>query len=99
MFFGFGRSACCRRKNNSAQTIARYVTHHYPVGDCSVFATGDKVKLIGAAMANGMAANALDLEDGFSLLRVHPGAGFFGALLSAAEISNCTYMHPDYQFI
>ena len=38
-----------------------------------------------------MAANALDLDDGYSLLRGHPGSGFIGALLSAADISNCTY--------
>ena len=42
-------------------------------------------------MANGMAANALDMDDGYSLLRGHPGAGFFGALLSAGEFSNCSY--------
>lgn len=38
-----------------------------------------------------MSANALDLDDGYSLLRGHPGSGFFGALISAAEASNCTY--------
>lgn len=52
---------------------------------------GEKSNLIGAALANGMAANALDMDDGYSLLRGHPGAGFFGALLTAAEESKCTY--------
>lgn len=78
-------------KNHSAKTSAKYVAHNYPAGDCTIFSTGEKTNLIGAAMANGMAANALDLDDGFSLLRGHPGSGFFGALLSAAEISACTY--------
>ena len=78
-------------KNNSARKIADYVRKNYPAGECTIYATGEKTNLIGAAMANGMAANALDLDDGFSLLRGHPGAGFFGALLSAAELSDCTY--------
>ncbi len=78
-------------KNNSAKKSAQYVSHNYPVGKCTIFSTGEKTNLIGAAMANGMAANALDLDDGFSLLRGHPGAGFFGALLSAAEIAGCSY--------
>jgi 2-methylcitrate dehydratase PrpD len=33
----------------------------------------------------------LDMDDGYSLLRGHPGSGFFGALLTAAEESKCTY--------
>ena len=78
-------------KNNSAKKAADYVQKNYPAGACTVFATGDKTNLIGAALANGMAANALDMDDGYSLLRGHPGSGFFGALLSAAEVSRCTY--------
>ncbi|MCQ2401709.1 MAG: MmgE/PrpD family protein [Lachnospiraceae bacterium] len=78
-------------KNNSSKKAAEYVRENYPSGDCTVLATGEKSNLIGAALANGMAANALDLDDGYSLLRGHPGAGFFGALITAAEKSNCTY--------
>ena len=78
-------------KNNSAKKAARYVKENYPAGDCTVLATGEKSNLIGAALANGMAANALDLDDGYSLLRGHPGAGFFGALITAAEKSGCSW--------
>ncbi len=78
-------------KNNSAKKAADYVNESFGKGNCTVLATGNKINLIGAAFANGMSANALDLDDGFSLLRGHPGAGFFGALLSAGEYSNCTY--------
>ncbi len=78
-------------KNNSAKRAAAYVKENYPEGKCTLFSTGEKSNLIGAALANGMSANALDLDDGYSLLRGHPGSGFFGALLTAAEESNCTY--------
>ncbi len=78
-------------KNNTSKKAAAYVSDNYPLGDCTILSNGKKTNLIGAALANGMSANALDLDDGFSLLRGHPGAGFFGALLSAAEYSKCTY--------
>ena len=78
-------------KNQSAKRAARYVVENYPVGSCTIMATGEKSNLIGAALANGMAANALDMDDGYSLLRGHPGSGFFGALVSAAEECKCTY--------
>ncbi len=82
---------CAGAKNNSAKTMAAYVEQNYPAGEYTVLATGNKSNLIGAALANGMASNALDMDDGYSLLRGHPGAGFFGALLSAAENTDCTY--------
>lgn len=78
-------------KNNTSKKAAQYVKENFPSGKCTIFATGEKSNLIGASLANGMAANALDMDDGYSLLRGHPGSGFFGALLSAAEESECTY--------
>lgn len=90
-FLDLASVLCCGAKNNSSKKIATYVEQNYPKGDVTIYATGKKTNLIGAAMANGMSANALDLDDGYSLLRGHPGSGFFGALLSAAEYSNCTY--------
>lgn len=82
---------CAGAKNNSAKKASAYVEENYPLGEYSVLATGARTNLIGAALANGMSANSLDMDDGYSLLRGHPGAGFFGALLSASEKSNCTY--------
>lgn len=82
---------CAGAKNNSSKKAAEYVKGNYPTGNCTIMSTGKKANLIGAALANGMAVNALDMDDGYSLLRGHPGAGFFGALLSAAEYSSCSY--------
>lgn len=82
---------CAGSKNNSSKKAAQYVEENFPKGNCTILATGKKTNLVGAALANGMSANALDMDDGFSLLRGHPGAGFFGALISAAEESRCSY--------
>lgn len=91
MFLDLAGVICAGAKNNTSQTMADYVLNNYPTGEYTILGTGKKTNLIGAALANGMASNALDLDDGYSLLRGHPGAGFFGALISAAENQNCTY--------
>ena len=78
-------------KNNSSRIAADYVSKYYPKGNVSILRTGLKTNLAGAALANGMASNALDMDDGYSLLRGHPGAGFFGALISAGEYCKCSY--------
>ena len=91
MFLDLAGVICAGTKNNTSQTMANYVLNNYPTGEYTILGTGKKTNLIGAALANGMASNALDLDDGYSLLRGHPGAGFFGALISAAENQNCTY--------
>lgn len=90
-FLDLASVLCCGAKNNSSQAMASYVESNFPIGDVTILATGKKTNLIGGAMANGMSANALDLDDGYSLLRGHPGSGFFGALISAAEYADCTY--------
>lgn len=78
-------------KNNSAKRAAAYAKENFAAGGVTILSTGEKVNLIGAALANGMSANALDMDDGYSLLRGHPGCGFFGALVSAAEYAGATY--------
>lgn len=90
-FLDLGGVLCAGAKNNSARKAALFVSENFPVGRATILSTGEKTSLIGASLANGMSANALDMDDGYSLLRGHPGAGFFGALLSAAEYSQCTY--------
>ena len=90
-FFDLACVICAGAKNNSAKKAAAYAAQSFAGGSVTILSSGKKTNLIGAALANGMAANALDMDDGYSLLRGHPGAGFFGALMSAAEISGCTY--------
>lgn len=91
MFLDLAGVICAGAKNNTAQLMASYVSENYLSGQYTILGTGNKTNLIGAVLANGMAANALDLDDGYSLLRGHPGAGFFGGGLTAAENANCSY--------
>jgi len=53
--------------------------------EASILMSSDQVSLPGAALANGLAANALDIDDGHRMVKGHPGAVVFPALLAVAE--------------
>ena len=57
---------------------------------CTVIATGKKASAVGAAMANGVAANGLDMDDGFKAAKGHPGAALLPVLLASTELANET---------
>jgi len=66
--------------------IGRRVAARYFSGtSASILPEGAGASLPGAALANGLAANALDIDDGHVLIKGHPGAVVFPALLAAAE--------------
>ncbi len=54
---------------------------------CTVVHTGKKVSTLGAVLANGIAANALDMDDGDKPSKGHPGACLLPVLLAAAELN------------
>ncbi len=53
----------------------------------TILVTGEKASASGAALANGFAANALDIDDGYRKIKGHPGACILPAALAAGEIS------------
>ena len=55
---------------------------------CTVISTGKKVSAVGAALANGTAANGLDMDDGYNLAKGHPGAALLPVLLASAELAD-----------
>jgi 2-methylcitrate dehydratase PrpD len=54
---------------------------------CTVVSTGKKVSAVGAALTNGIAANGLDMDDGYNLAKGHPGAALLPVLLATAELA------------
>jgi 2-methylcitrate dehydratase PrpD len=50
---------------------------------CTVVSTAKKVSAVGAALANGIAANGLDMDDGYKAAKGHPGAALLPVLLAA----------------
>jgi 2-methylcitrate dehydratase PrpD len=55
---------------------------------CTVVSTGKKLSAVGAALANGVAANGLDMDDGYNASKGHPGAALLPVLLASAELAS-----------
>lgn len=62
----------------------------FPGDDATLILNGKRASMPGAALANGFAMNALDVDDGHRLIKGHPGAAVFPALLAAAEYRDAT---------
>jgi 2-methylcitrate dehydratase PrpD len=68
-----------------AEIGRRIAARYFPGTSASILGVGAGASLPGAALANGLAANALDIDDGHVLVKGHPGAVVFPALLAVAE--------------
>ncbi len=70
------------RSTAIAESVARDL---FPGGEATLLGAGDKVSALGAAFANGVAANAYDIDDCGLYTWGHPGAQALAAALAAAE--------------
>lgn len=61
------------------------------VGNIPVLGSQMSFNLLGASIAFSHAANSFDIDDGYNMVKGHPGASFVGGLLAAALEKNCTY--------
>jgi 2-methylcitrate dehydratase PrpD len=69
----------------TAGITARYAAEILPGSQATVAGLGKVCNGPGAALANGVAANALDIDDGFRPSKGHPGAVVIPAALAQAE--------------
>lgn len=69
--------------------IYRYVDSQSPGEQSTVFARGT-ASVAGAALANGTFGHAIDYDDTFESIVIHPTSPVFAAALSAAEYANAT---------
>jgi len=67
--------------------MASFCVEQHAGDEATVLATGQPVSAVGATLANGFAANALDIDDGYRCIKGHPGACVLPALLAASERS------------
>ena len=54
--------------------------------EATILVSGERVSVAGAVLANGFAANALDIDDGHRLVKGHPGACTLPVILAASEM-------------
>ena len=58
---------CCGTRNVSSEKIADYAKNVLNGNEATILRTGEKASLLGATLANAAAANALDIDDGYSI--------------------------------
>jgi 2-methylcitrate dehydratase PrpD len=68
-----------------ARIAAAYALGAHGSGTATIIGTDGGSTAVGAALANGFAASALDVDDGYRPVKGHPGAVVFPALLAAVE--------------
>jgi 2-methylcitrate dehydratase PrpD len=68
-----------------AKIVKKFACQQWGVGSSSIMMSTEKLTATGAALVNATMANALDIDDGHRLVKGHPGAVIFPAVLAAAE--------------
>jgi 2-methylcitrate dehydratase PrpD len=66
--------------------MARIARSQFPGNEATLLVHGHRVSPAGAALANGFAGNALDIDDGYRLVKGHPGACVLPLVLAAVEM-------------
>ncbi len=78
-------AAVAGSRTKAAQTATAYALYAHGTGPSTIVGTGASSTPVGAALVNGFAASALDIDDGYRPVKGHPGAVVFPAVLAAAE--------------
>ena len=70
-----------------SRVMARFAFSQMTGDEATVLATGGRASAVGAALANGFAGNAFDIDDGYRRVKGHPGACVLPAILAASELA------------
>ncbi|MGW8186499.1 MAG: MmgE/PrpD family protein, partial [Desulfobacterales bacterium] len=74
-----------------AKIAASIAASQFGGTQASILVRDSKASACGAVLANGFAANALDIDDGYRLVKGHLGACVLPVILTAAELTpSCT---------
>ena len=76
------------RQYNTGVTISKRLGLN---GDIPILGSDIRLNLLGASIAYSHAANSFDIDDGYNMVKGHPGASFIGGVLAAALEKNCSY--------
>ena len=76
------------RRTPVAHIVRRLVRRQFKGAEATILGSEERVSAAGAALANGFAANALDIDDGYRLVKGHPGACVVPPILAAGEIAS-----------
>jgi 2-methylcitrate dehydratase PrpD len=88
LMLDFAAVAVAGRDVPAATLAVEHAEALHPGAAATALLDGRRVSAAGAAWANGVLANALDLDDGHRLAKGHPGACVIPAALAAAEATD-----------
>ncbi|MEN8212023.1 MAG: MmgE/PrpD family protein, partial [Thermodesulfobacteriota bacterium] len=71
-----------------AGLVSAFAQEQFKGNDATILVHGSKTTASGAALVNGFAANALDIDDGYRSIKGHPGACILPVALAAAEMAS-----------
>jgi 2-methylcitrate dehydratase PrpD len=75
----------------AGRLVAEIARSQFPGDEATILFYGHRVSSSGAALANGFSGNALDVDDGYRLVKGHPGACVLPVVLAAAEtVPDCS---------
>lgn len=75
-------------RSDQFEVGARTAERVYAPGDIAVVGSRRRFGFVGASTVMGHASNAFDIDDGYSMTGIHPGASFIGGVLAAAYEKN-----------
>lgn len=70
-----------------AQIMAKTAREQMGGDQATILVSGERISAAGAALANGFAGNALDIDDGYRPIKGHPGACALPPVLAASELA------------
>jgi len=68
-----------------AAIMADFAAGQFGGDEATILRDGRRASMVGATLANGFAANALDIDDGFRPVKGHPGVCVLPVLLALAQ--------------
>ena len=68
-----------------ARLMTSFTVRYFKGDEATILGSGERTSPVGAALANGFACNALDIDDGYRMVKGHPGACVLPVLLAASE--------------
>ena len=88
LFADFAAVCIAGRPAPASRIAADHASTVYPGDDAVALLDGRRTGAVGAAWANGVLANVLDLDDGHRLTKGHPGAVVIPAAMAAAQLTD-----------
>ena len=73
-----------------AQVMTQFAAEQFAGDQATILVKGNRASLVGAALVNGFAGNALDIDDGHRMIKAHPGACVLPVILASGEQARCS---------